>query len=205
MQNHIQHETMQQLETLYKEWEIDIQDLKAQSNLHCVPHCGQCCTRLEPYISILEATYVLYKISPISEKLQQSFQCSQEYKKMICPFYDETIPFRCTIYSHRPVICRLYSFACDKTKQYILCPNIQKTYPNETYKAQQLLLQKKCHLPSYQEAFQQLCKIDYQLATDYHPFNRSLELAYQIYFSEIPYQPSLPSFFCQYIRNKHQK
>ena len=66
MQNHIQHETMQQLETLYKEWEIDIQDLKAQSNLHCVPHCGQCCTRLEPYISILEATYVLYKISPTS-------------------------------------------------------------------------------------------------------------------------------------------
>ncbi len=172
------------LENLYKDLENKIQFFKQKTHLDCVPGCGDCCNRFEPYISVLEGIIIADWLYRNQEAMDAFGQKMKNKSEILCPFYQVGSNYHCGIYTIRPFICRLFAFSGKRQgseTKYCPCLRIQGQYPEETRIAQQYVSQGLI-LPIYNEEFSKICKIDFLLATDLHPLTRSIEIALEIFF-----------------------
>ena len=103
------------LEDIAKAW--DGIDVDHTDNGKCTG-CGDCCGRLLPLsdkeVRQLKNYVRQNKIKPIRH---DALIAAEQVMDMTCPFLDMSKPDkRCTIYKHRPLICRLYKCNGDTDK-----------------------------------------------------------------------------------------
>jgi hypothetical protein len=74
------------------------------------------------------------------------------------------------------MICRLFAFSGKQKGSYFPCRVLQSQCSEQVAYASRLISQ-GMPLPVYAEMYQKLCKIDFPLATDMHPFTDSVDIA----------------------------
>ncbi len=172
--------TIRTIKQLYQEIETKNQIFKKVTGLNCIPGCGDCCNRFEPYITVLEGLILANYFEEQPQTYQRFLARPNNHDSdILCPFYNSNQDYHCGIYEVRPMICRLYSFSGKIESQGICfqpCPKIQEHFPKEVTFAQ-LLLKDNLEIPIYSEVYTKLCEIDFILATDFHPLTRSIEIA----------------------------
>lgn len=205
-------EKISSVQKIYQQTESRIQFFKQVTGLNCVAGCGDCCNRFEPYITVLEGLVVAEYLKSSPDRYQQFIsRPSYEERDSLCPFYIVGSDYHCGIYSIRPLICRMYSFCAKKNKEKIefqACPPITEHYGKELALTDKLL-ELGLDLPIYLDEYNKLCQIDFMLATDFHPLERSIDIALESYsaIEDGSYydQPTIPQNnvtpFKEFIRN----
>lgn len=171
------------LQQMYREIDRRIEAFVRSTKIACVSGCGDCCTRFEPYISILEALIIAECLNKNPCRLHAFWDAPRDKEKVLCPFFCPGRPLHCGIYSIRPLICRLFAFSAREisgTIRYEPCQMIARHYPSEVERADRLM-QREVSIPIYKEVYQRLKDIAPVLATDLHPLMRSVELALERY------------------------
>ena len=177
---------LNQLNGLYAKIEKQVDRLQQSSCVSCVQGCGECCKRFEPYISVLEAVPVAQYLKNNPKKYQNYQKNNQNNREQwkSCPLYDEENPNHCTIYTIRPLICRLFGFSANRTRKkeivFSTCSKIESAMPHQVEKARKLA-KAGLDLPVYQDIASTIQEIDFDMATDYHPFSKSVDIALEKY------------------------
>lgn len=177
-------EKLAKLSKIYENIEKQVASLKSKTCLSCIKDCGECCKRFEPYISVFEAV-------PLAKYLRDNPDKHEIYKKNVaknrekwtaCPFYDSEK--HCTVYPIRPLICRLFGFSSNRNRQnkiiFSTCSKIEQAMP-EKVKVARAMTENGLDVPVYQDIAAQIQNIDFQLATDYHSFSKSVKVALDNY------------------------
>ncbi|NUM34108.1 MAG: YkgJ family cysteine cluster protein [Candidatus Brocadiae bacterium] len=168
-----------EMKNIYQNLENTIQIFKEKTHLDCIPGCGDCCNRFEPYISVLEGIVIANWLYQNPGELESFFSKIKNKSEILCPFYKVDSLFHCGIYPIRPFICRTFAFSGKKVGneiKYSPCLRIQHQCPDETRIAQEYISQGLI-VPVYNEEYAKICQIDFLLATDMHPLIRSIEIA----------------------------
>ena len=104
-----------------------------QSGFTCPEGCGKCCRNFEPDLLDCEATYMaawLLENQPeTAEMVSQGKFPFPENKG--CPFWNENIPYHCTVYGGRAFICRFFGACGSKSKTGKLAFKPCKFYPSD--------------------------------------------------------------------------
>ena len=111
----IYQEKILEMDTTYKNLENTIQIFKQKTRLDCIPGCGDCCNRFEPYISVLEGIVIANWLCQNPEALENFYSRIKNKSEILCPFYKIDSLYHCGIYSIRPFICRTFAFSGKKT------------------------------------------------------------------------------------------
>lgn len=154
-----------------------------QQGLHCRPGCGECC--LQPTIEATALEMLPLALSlfdqGIAEQILQQFD--QQPLAKNCMFYQKrTFDGRqgqCTIYQHRPSICRMFAAAGyrDKLGQTSLSVcKIIKSERAEQY-AESLIMLTSSPPPLMMIASEALKELDYSFGNNLQPINLALKHA----------------------------
>ena len=174
------------LSAIYAKIEQQVDKLQKKTCVSCIANCGECCKRFEPYISVLEAVPLAKYLrnNPEKHELYKQNVKRNEVKWYACPFYDDEK--HCTVYPIRPLICRLFGFSANRDRYnkvvFSTCSKIENEMP-EKVKVARALTRTGLDVPIYQDIAQQIQEIDFYMATDYHPFSRSVQIAVDNYDS----------------------
>jgi len=85
------------------------------ARLSCPEGCGDCCRDDRPEDSVLAALPAARRA--IDEGLVEAVaSAARDRPEGPCVFYDDAAAKHCTLYSHRPLVCRLFGFAGRRDK-----------------------------------------------------------------------------------------
>jgi Fe-S-cluster containining protein len=167
------------LRQLYSEIGESIGRFQQLSGISCLFGCGDCCTRFEPYISILEGLLIAESLRQDQARCYAFYHFPRSKSDLLCPFYDPYTPLHCSIHPIRPLICRLFAFSARRAAsaiEYLPCQLIAR-HMSARVAAAQLFVRQGVSLPVYADIHPRLRAIDFLLATDLHPLTDSVELA----------------------------
>ncbi|MFH1855748.1 MAG: YkgJ family cysteine cluster protein [Candidatus Omnitrophota bacterium] len=134
--------------SLYDKLDEHIERFKAVSGLKCIEDCGLCCgksnfeaTAME-FMPLAVDLWIRKEISPWLEKISLLEQGGP------CVFYKADASVgegKCSVYSFRPLICRLFGFSA-RTDKYgkrllITCGCMKKAHPLEYKQSQGVAFQ----------------------------------------------------------------
>jgi Fe-S-cluster containining protein len=86
------------------------------ASLACPVRCGDCCRDDRPEDSVLAALPAAYRAVEQGMAGSLAAAAAEEETAHPCVFYEEILPEHCTIYSLRPLVCRLFGFAGRRDK-----------------------------------------------------------------------------------------
>lgn len=119
--NSMNADVIKQVEQIFQEIDRQTATLQAATGLHCPPGCGRCCENPEVETTVLEMMPLALELWQRGEVLQWIDRSQAVEERGPCVFYhpDPFIPGngRCSVYSWRPTICRLFAFATVTNKQ----------------------------------------------------------------------------------------
>ena len=109
----------------------EVRRFKGTTGLKCKEGCGDCCTSVHPYDTVLSLLPAAVRIIDSGQEDWFLDRISEQSQSQLrCVFYVEDSENHCTIYSHRPLVCRLFGFAGWRDKygvpQYRLCRHITR-------------------------------------------------------------------------------
>ncbi len=128
---------------LYVEIDRKTTELKRETGLDCLEGCGFCCNSVKVEATVLEMlplAYLLWKIGKGRECLEL-LRKTDEYSTCVFFKKDENLEWkgRCTAYTYRSIICRLFGFFALKNKEgkasYSVCKIIKENFPEQYKKA----------------------------------------------------------------------
>ena len=107
------------VDSLYNDIDSGQKLWKTRSPMHCPDGCGSCCVHFEPEVYEAEALYLAAwmlehqseRADRIAEAGNDSFACGDG-----CFLFDPDSPYHCTVYEGRCLICRLFGFSGDHSK-----------------------------------------------------------------------------------------
>ena len=101
---------------LYAELDQKIEGFASRAGLHCPEGCGQCCEIFVPEITRPEAELIADHLIGLGQTVTLESWVRGELPGA-CPFFKlEGSPYHCSIYSVRPLICRLFGYAGSRDK-----------------------------------------------------------------------------------------
>lgn len=168
----------------YRMLDQEIERFKAVTGLRCASGCGRCCENPKVETTVLE-------LLPLAIELWRQGEAGSWLEKIDavdakgpCIFYqpDRLVPGkgRCSVYSLRPLICRLYGFSAvtDKHGDYKLltCPVIKNIYPQEYGKAGEKITAGMA-VPKMASFSMKILNIDSSLGTVQLSINEAAKLA----------------------------
>ena len=130
----------------YKSIENDFSQFEEAFSIRCPDRCGQCCERFIPDVTYLEGLLIAFYISFV-EKRDISYLAGWSESHTGCPLFNNDTK-RCTVYSVRPVICRVFCSAASETKDGLSfrgCFNMERNLDDRTLK------EKEIHIPVMSE------------------------------------------------------
>ncbi|MBN2529800.1 MAG: YkgJ family cysteine cluster protein [Deltaproteobacteria bacterium] len=168
---------------IYEEFDNQISRLPTQFGIHCPPGCGTCCSSAK-----VEATPL--EMIPLAEELWRSGRAhalvdQYDGKALpdICLFYTpDALHFnhgRCSVYPHRPTLCRLFGFAAIRNKrgrrEFAACRFVREMAPQAVL-AVQADLDSGGEILMFTEAASRIGELEPSMNRQY-PINRALWLA----------------------------
>lgn len=137
-----QIENLQKYEEFLKEFDkkLEIYFKSHQDFLCCKKGCSACCEKGDYPISELELKYLMQGFIGLENELKVKVQAN--FKNMIpsgaCPFL---INNACSVYSYRPIVCRVHGLAYLVEKGFVklpYCVNTGKNY-NKQYSSNEFI------------------------------------------------------------------
>lgn len=179
-------EVIPQIVALYDRIDTETAAFQAATGLHCPPGCGKCCENPEVEATVLEMMPLALELWRTGEAAAYLERLSTLNGSESCLFYrpDPFVPGngRCTVYSWRPTLCRLFAFATVKNKQgnpeLAVCIRQKQTIPEEVEGAKEAIAQ-GMSAPNFGEVATEVANLDPSLGSDRFPINQALERALQ--------------------------
>ncbi len=168
--------------TLFSDLELEIQQIKAETGLHCIHNCVKCC--LYPKIEATVLEFIPLALHAYQTGQVDTFLTKLEQGDPICIFLkqepDALSQAGCTQYPYRGLICRLFGYSHVTTKQnqrqLATCKPIKEQQPLAVKTAAERLLQ--THLgPKGSDYYAQLQGIDFNLGTERYSINQAIKRA----------------------------
>jgi uncharacterized protein len=130
-----------ELMDLFAEVDRKVEELKVLTGVHCPDMCGICCSSIKVETTAIEMMPLAEELWRINEADVWLDKINSASRPLSCVFFknDTGVPGngRCSVYSLRPLICRLFGFFTIKDKNgkydYGSCKVINDKYP-ENYK-----------------------------------------------------------------------
>jgi len=132
---------------LYNELDRGIYLFKKHTGLRCPSLCGFCCNSTKVETTVLEMLPIAAMLWS-QKKAESSLKAIDEKPYLsACIFYksesNRTLNGRCSVYSIRPMICRLFGFSAITNKhgknRLVTCSIIRKSNPQQCENAQRLV------------------------------------------------------------------
>jgi hypothetical protein len=187
---------VQLVEELFDRLENEINNLKSETNLHCLAGCGQCCSKPNIDASPLEfLPWAFYLF--LNGKAETTLEELNIRTTPFCHLYQSlsttnSANGRCTDYKYRGLICRLFGYAASRDKygklRLATC-KIIKENQQENYNNTEEAISKGLYVPIFSDYYMQLTPIDYRLATTLLPINEALKMAIEEVLHYYAYRP----------------
>lgn len=104
------------IEDLYNELAERQFDFCDSFCIHCDSGCGSCCEHFNPDVTNLEAEYLAYCLI-VNGKDEYALERLASWENPnYCPFYRKDSEYHCTIYTGRPLVCRLFGSSASTDK-----------------------------------------------------------------------------------------
>ena len=160
---------------------------RKDSGLACEQGCGRCCENPDVETTVLEMLpgamdlWSHHKADAILEKLARLDGDSSRQ----CVFYQPD-PFvaghgRCSAYSFRPLVCRLFGFSAWADKHgrdvIVTCPTIKRRQAKKLEKARQEVQKENMRIPRMTDYAMKIFGIDPGLGEKKIPINAALKIA----------------------------
>lgn len=91
-------------------------EFRERLGLRCPAGCGWCCETGDPEITVLEALPLARQIIADPSLLAKYEAYLKDGKRKPCFFYDANADYRCSVYSIRPMLCRMFGYAGGRDK-----------------------------------------------------------------------------------------
>jgi len=136
--------TIRKIRNIFSNIDHDVHVFQKKTALFCEDGCGQCCLSPRVEITALEM-YPLVEYLIIKKQIEIWYKKAQEaFFEGQCIFYDPDAVFsgkgRCSIYSYRPSVCRLYGFSAFVNKMgrrsLVICSIIKSREKEKISRAQ---------------------------------------------------------------------
>lgn len=181
---------------LFNQLDKEINLFQKSTNLGCVKGCGKCCNKPDIYASPLEflpwAFHVFLNNQAI-DKLDELKNTSST----ICNVFEpltivDKVNGKCSDYTHRGLICRLFGFAANRDKygklKLATCTVIKEDQKEDFELANQAITE-KLEVPIFTDYYMKLSQIDYRLATESVLINKAMILALEEVLQYYAYRP----------------
>lgn len=112
---------LQGVDSAYEEIDRCQQPWKAVTPAPCPESCGDCCVDFEPEPGEAELVYLAawlleYQPETAGRLIAGTYEPLPGVHEKGCIFYNPDSPLHCTVYGGRALICRLFGFCGDHTK-----------------------------------------------------------------------------------------
>jgi Fe-S-cluster containining protein len=171
------------LRKVFKAVDRQTTQFQKAAGIHCERGCGRCCENPNVTTTVLEMVPLALELWEKGEA-ERWLQKAEADSGGKCLFY-KPAPFqegkgRCSIYSLRPLICRLFGFSAMHDKHgkpvFVTCPTIKKMFPG-AYDNIQKRIQEGLAIPQMSDFSQGVRNIDIELGTQQIPINWAIKLA----------------------------
>jgi len=183
------------VERLFKILEKDINELQAETGIHCLENCIKCCTTPRIEATVLEFYPLAYHLFKTGQTKGVLAKIEQVNDPTICPALnylniDGTKP-GCTQYKYRGLICRLftYNYGTDKygVRRINTCKTIKLEQPLQVDTANKIL-QTKTIGPRASNYYSQLQVIDFNEAKRLYPIGSAIKIAIETILTTFYYR-----------------
>lgn len=182
------------IEVLQKYLELDdsIREMQSNVGLGCPPGCGVCCENPNVEASILE-------VFPLAWQLLTLGLAESVYEQLsdignvpsVCHFYrkDESIEGngRCSVYSVRPLLCRLFAYAAirnrDGKPELAFCKIHKRTQP-EVVEFTKKKIGEGMSVPMYRDWSLKISQLRPDLGTELLPLNLAVRKAIEYLYRD---------------------
>ncbi len=169
------------VEKLYKELQQAISQFQAETKLHCISGCGQCCQKPDIEATVLEFlpfAYHLYVNDKAFEWLDQMENRQHDtHCALFHPLHVNQQKGMCGEYAYRGLICRLFGFSASVNKygQPVLSTcKIIKTEQAAAYQNANEAIQEGLSVPVMRNYYSKLTTIDHRLTEKLYPINQAI-------------------------------
>lgn len=171
-----------QVQSVFDEVDRSTSAFASASGIACPPGCGACCHSPNVEASELE-------MLPMAEHLMETGEAGAVYQHLsqqpgakICVFFKpvpgSTTDGRCSRYTHRPLVCRLFGFAGRRNKegrpQFTACKVHQQHSPSIVQVTTQRVDEGTLRPPLYSDAMDALWATHPTLGTERFLINQAL-------------------------------
>lgn len=169
---------------LFDDLDVEVRGFKNNTGLRCAEGCGKCCENPEVETTVLEVlplAYALWESGAADDALQR-ITTSEE--KGQCVFYQPDPKTagngRCSVYSWRPLVCRLFGFSVKNDKigraAIVTCPTM-KSLCSQEYQAADRAVNEGLKAPRMQDLAMRALGIDPHLGKEQMPINQAVRSA----------------------------
>lgn len=185
---------------LFNQLDQEINLFQKATKLGCVKGCGKCCNKPDIYASPLEFLPWAYHLL-LNEQAFEKLEDLNSSSLTICNIYNPLtisakINGKCSDYTHRGLICRLFGFSATKDKygklKLATCAIIKEDQASDFEKVD-LAISENLEIPIITDYYMKLSQIDYKLATKSVPINEAMKLALEEVLQYYAYRPT-PKF-----------
>lgn len=179
-----QQDKTDNIKRVYRELDSEIEVFKAATALGCVNGCGRCCENPDVCATLLEVLPLVYELwqNGQAEVVLEKIQADE---KGWCVFYqpDPLVAGkgRCSVYPHRPLICRLFGFSTKNDKygrpDLVTCSTMKSHCASEYARTEQLLKSGQLAAPRMQDHAMKIFNIDPSLGQEQLPINKAVAIA----------------------------
>jgi Fe-S-cluster containining protein len=175
-----------EISRIYREIDQQIAFFQNATDLHCPECCGSCCESQEVEATVTELLPLADEIfqSGRQDSLAEIIEQSERKSDLACVLYrpDPLLPGhgRCGQYPLRPLVCRLFGFACryDKSEEldFSTCKKIRVQDPQKVSAAQEWI-RAGLSVPVFQTSFMRLASLHPGPGFQRFPINQALKKA----------------------------
>lgn len=105
-----------EVQKLYSRLDREQKDFSSLLGIGCNQGCGTCCENYFPDITNAEAEYMAMGILLQGNEKEVLEKLHSIKDRRSCPLYIKDRPYHCSVYSVRPLICRLFGNSVTKDK-----------------------------------------------------------------------------------------
>lgn len=184
------------VEELFQKLDIEINQFQQKTHLNCIAGCGKCCSTPNITASPLEFLPWAFHLF-IEGQAEKTLIELQNNKDFTCHLYRpltsvDTTRGKCSNYTHRGLICRLFGYGASTDKfgklRLATC-SIIKENQQDNYQTTTAAINNGLYVPIFSDYYMNLSQIDFTLGRTLLPVNQALKRAIEEVLHYYAYHP----------------
>lgn len=184
------------VERLFADLEKEMQSFRQGTGMGCVAGCGKCCFKPDVEATVLEFLPLAFYLFQGNEAENWLVKLKTFKQGQVCSVLQvlgtDHRAGKCSIYSQRGLICRLFGFSASFDKygnQRLSTCSIIKTEKSDAFEKAENWIREGKPLPVMRNYYYRLCNIDHQLTHQFYPINTAIRLAIEEVLAYYSYRP----------------